>query len=137
MSTVINQAVQVRLIASAPLERAIPAGLRYEPADPFAVRITFPATASLDGAEVAWTFARDLLATGLNEPVGTGDVHVWPCGTDRTVLEFHALEGMAMIQIDTTELRLFLRHSYELVPAGTESGHLDVDSDLAALLRDA
>ncbi|GGR30593.1 SsgA family sporulation/cell division regulator [Streptomyces netropsis] len=137
MSTLIDQAVQARLIVSAPPARAVPARLRYERSDPFAVHIAFPPAASLDGAEVEWTFARELLATGLNTSTGCGDVQVWPCGADRTVLEFHAREGVAMVQLDTAELRRFLGRSYELVPAGTEAGHLDVDSDLAALLREA
>ncbi|MBT2384711.1 SsgA family sporulation/cell division regulator [Streptomyces sp. ISL-11] len=137
MSTVIDQAVQARLIASAPQDRAVPAQLRYQRSDPFAVHIAFPPGASLDGADVQWGFARELLACGLNSPAGGGDVHVWPCGPDRTVLEFHAREGVAMVQIDTVELRRFLARSYALVPAGSETGHLDLDGDLAALLREA
>ncbi|QLE74733.1 SsgA family sporulation/cell division regulator [Streptomyces rectiverticillatus] len=137
MSTVIDQAVQARLIASAPQDRAVPAQLRYVPSDPFAVHIAFPPVASLDGADVEWVFARETLACGLIAPTGGGDVHVWPCGPDRTVLEFHAVEGVAMVQIGTAELRRFLARSYALVPAGSEGGHLDVDGDLAALLREA
>ncbi len=137
LSTVIEQPVQARIIASAPPSRTVPAHLRYERTDPFAVRIAFPAAASLDGAEVEWAFARDLLARGLLRSAGGGDVRVWPCGPHRTVLEFHAQEGVAMVQIDTPELRSFLARSYALVPAGGEGGQLDVDSDLAALLRQA
>ncbi|GAA0499466.1 SsgA family sporulation/cell division regulator [Streptomyces stramineus] len=137
MSTVIDQAVQARLIASAPLDRPVPAQLRYERSDPFAVHIAFPPAASLDGADVEWAFGRELLACGLISPAGGGDVHIWPCGPDRTVLEFHAREGVAMVQIDTSELRRFLARSYALVPLGCEVGHLDVDGDLAALLREA
>ncbi|MBB5937278.1 SsgA family sporulation/cell division regulator [Streptomyces zagrosensis] len=137
MSIVIDQAVQARLIASAPRTRAIPARLRYEPADPFAVCVSFPPTASLDGFEVEWAFGRDLLEIGLREPAGSGDVHIWPCGPELTVLEFRAVEGMAMVQLNTADLREFLGRSYELVPAGDEGGYLDVDADLAALLRDA
>ncbi|MBB4895355.1 hypothetical protein FHS39_004433 [Streptomyces olivoverticillatus] len=137
MSTVIEQAVQARIIASAPPSRTVPAQLLYERADPFAVRVTFPPAASLDGDEVEWAFARELLARGLLTPAGGGDVRVWPCGPHRTVLEFHAAEGVAMVQLDTPELRTFLARTYALVPAGGEGGHLDVDSDLAVLLREA
>ncbi|WP_344025568.1 SsgA family sporulation/cell division regulator [Streptomyces luteireticuli] len=135
MSPVIDQAVQAQLIASSPRPRPIPAHLRYERADPFAVHIAFPPAASLDGAEVEWAFARELLAGGLLSPSGGGDVRVWPCGPDRTVLEFHAPEGVAMIQIDTEELRGFLARSYALVPVGGETGFLDLDGDVEALLR--
>ncbi|MDT3400537.1 SsgA family sporulation/cell division regulator [Streptomyces sp. B1866] len=137
MSTIIDQAVQARLIASTPEARAIPAGLHYERQDPFAVRVSFPPAASLDGTEVDWVFGRELLAAGLRGPAGNGDVHVWPCGPERTVMEFHAPEGMAMVQFDTADLRLFLFRSYAVVPEGDEDAELDLDEELAALLREA
>ncbi|MFC0599270.1 SsgA family sporulation/cell division regulator [Streptomyces palmae] len=136
MITVIDQAVQARLIASVPETSAIRASLRYSRNDPFAVRVSFPPVASLDGSEVEWTFGRELLAGGLRGPAGHGDVHLWPYGPDRTVLELHAPEGMAMVQFDTSDLRRFLQRTYELVPQGCESRHLELDEDLAALLRD-
>jgi len=136
VTTVIDQAVQAHLIASTPEARAIPACLRYERDDPFAVRVSFPPTASLDGSAVEWTFGRELLAAGLRGPAGSGDVQMWPCGTQRTVLEFHAPEGMAMVQFDTEDLRRFLGRSYAVVPEGAEGGELDLDDGLASLLRD-
>ncbi|MEV0368942.1 SsgA family sporulation/cell division regulator [Streptomyces sp. NPDC050636] len=137
MSTVIDQAVQARLIATTPRSREIPASLRYDRADPFAVRVVFPPAASLDGAEVAWTFGRDLLEEGLRGPSGTGDVHIWPCGPEAAVVEFHTADGMAMVQFETRDLRDFLTRSYGVVAQGCEGLHLDVDADLAALLREA
>ncbi|WP_432040224.1 SsgA family sporulation/cell division regulator [Streptomyces cucumeris] len=137
MSTVIDQAVQAHLIASTPEARAIPACLRYEPDDPFAVRVSFPPSASLDGTTVEWTFGRELLAAGLRGPAGNGDVQMWPCGPQRTVLEFHAPEGMAMVQFDTGDLLRFLGRSYTVVPEGSEIGQLNLDDGLASLLGDA
>ncbi|MBM9618114.1 SsgA family sporulation/cell division regulator [Streptomyces zhihengii] len=137
MSTVIEQAVQARLVASAPLLETVPATLHYDRADPFAVRIDFPAPATLEGADVSWAFSRDLLADGVDEPAGLGDVRVRPYGYDRTVLEFHAPEGIAMVHIRTGELRRFLRRAQTLVPSGSEHLHLDLDRDLTALLGDA
>ncbi|MFI9077078.1 SsgA family sporulation/cell division regulator [Streptomyces sioyaensis] len=137
MSSVIDQAVQARLIATAPRSQVIPANLRYDPADPFAVRLVFPPSASLDGAEVAWTFGRDLLEEGLCAPAGAGDVQIWPYDADAVVMEFHAVGGMAVVQFDAQELRTFLTRSYAIVARGDEAGHLDVEADLAALLREA
>lgn len=137
MSSVIDQAVQARLIATAPRSQAIPANLRYDRADPFAVRLVFPPSASLDGAEVAWTFGRDLLEEGLSAPAGAGDVQIWPYDSDAVVVEFHAVGGMAVVQFDAQELRTFLTRSYAIVAKGDEAGHLDVEADLAALLREA
>ncbi|EXU63133.1 MULTISPECIES: spore wall synthesis regulator SsgD [Streptomyces] len=137
MTTVIDQAVQAQLIASTPESRAIPACLHYERDDPFAVHISFPPSASLDGSAVEWTFGRELLAAGLRGPAGSGDVQMWPSGPQGTVLEFHAPEGMAMVQFDTADLRRFLGRSYAVVPEGSEAGELDLDEGLASLLRDA
>ncbi|MGW0546223.1 SsgA family sporulation/cell division regulator [Streptomyces altiplanensis] len=137
MSPVIEQAVQARLISSAPRMEMLPATLRYDRAEPFAVRMTFPPPATLEGVEVSWMFARDLLATGVDTRAGLGDVRVRPYGYGRTVLEFHAAEGTAMIHVRTADLHRFLRRAHAVVPAGDEHLHLDVDHDLAELLRDA
>ncbi|MDQ8706277.1 SsgA family sporulation/cell division regulator [Streptomyces sp. LHD-70] len=137
MSTVIEQAVEARLIASAPRMPSIPATLRYDVRDPYAVRMAFPAAATLEGVDVSWTFARELLAAGVDQAAGDGDVRVRPYGYDRTVLEFHAPEGTAIVHVRTGELRRFLKRAAALVPAGREHLHLDVDGDLAELLRDA
>ncbi|MEV5595545.1 SsgA family sporulation/cell division regulator [Streptomyces sp. NPDC052496] len=137
MPHVIDQAVHARLIATMPRSRQVPARLRYDSGDPLAVHVVFPPAASLDGAEVAWTFARDLLAEGLRAPSGKGDVRVWPCGPHHTVLEFHTADGLAMVQFQARDLRRFLMRSYGAVALGTEARHLDMEGDLAALLREA
>ncbi|MFD7689579.1 SsgA family sporulation/cell division regulator [Streptomyces sp. NPDC059781] len=137
MSTVIEQTVEARLVAAAPRMPSIPATLHYDRDDPFAVRMTFPAPATLEGVEVCWTFARDLLAAGMEEPEGDGDVRVRPYGYDRTVLEFHAPEGTAVVHVRSGELRRFLEATDELVPTGLEHLRLDLDHDLAELMRDA
>ncbi|MER7490718.1 SsgA family sporulation/cell division regulator [Streptomyces sp. NPDC126497] len=137
MSTVIEQTVEARLVAAAPRMPSIPATLHYDRDDPFAVRMTFPAPATLEGVEVCWTFARELLAAGMQEPEGQGDVRVRPYGYDRTVLEFHAPEGTAVVHVRSGELRRFLEATGELVPTGLEHLRLDLDHELAELMRDA
>ncbi|MEU6464225.1 SsgA family sporulation/cell division regulator [Streptomyces sp. NPDC046976] len=137
MSTVIEQPVEARLVAAAPRMPSIPATLRYDRCDPFAVRMTFPAPATLEGVEVCWTFARELLAAGLLAPEGQGDVRVRPYGYDRIVLEFHAPEGTAVVHVRAGEIRRFLEAAGELVPVGLEHLQLDLDHHLAELMRDA
>ncbi|MFG2510636.1 SsgA family sporulation/cell division regulator [Streptomyces sp. NPDC048584] len=137
MSIVIEQTVEARLVAAAPRMPSIPATLLYDRDDPFAVHMTFPAPATLEGVEVCWTFARELLAAGMEEPEGEGDVRVRPYGYDRTVLEFHAPEGTAVVHVRSGELRRFLEAAGELVPAGLEHLRLDLDHELAELMRDA
>ncbi|GEC03088.1 hypothetical protein SSP24_07430 [Streptomyces spinoverrucosus] len=137
MSTVIEQPVEARLVAAAPRMPSIPATLSYDLTDPFAIRMTFPAQATLEGEEVCWTFSRELLAAGLRGPEGHGDVRVRPYGYDRTVLEFHAPEGTAVVHVRSGELRQFLQATRVLVPEGLEHAYLDLDHDLAELMRDA
>lgn len=137
MSTVIEQAVEARLVAAAPRMPTIPATLRYDQSDPFAVRMTFPAPATLEGVEVCWTFARELLTTGMSHATGDGDVRVRPYGYDRTVLEFHAPQGTAIVHVRGHELRRFLKRTAALVPPGQEHLFGDLERDLAELMRDA
>ncbi|MEV6264750.1 SsgA family sporulation/cell division regulator [Streptomyces sp. NPDC051784] len=137
MSSVIEQSVQARMVASAPRMETLPATLHYDRRDPFAVRMAFPGPATLEGTEVSWEFSRELLTTGMDTPAGIGDVRVRPFGYDRTVLEFHALEGIAMVHVRTAELRRFLARAHELVPVGDESSFLDLDDDLTDLLGGA
>lgn len=137
MSIVIEQPVEARLVAAAPRMPSIPAALHYDRRDPFAVRMTFPAPATLEGVEVCWTFSRELLAAGLKSSEGHGDVRVRPYGYDRTVLEFHAPEGTAVVHVRSSEVRRFLEATSELVPVGLEHLQLDLDHGLAELMRDA
>ncbi|HWM36842.1 MAG TPA: SsgA family sporulation/cell division regulator [Streptomyces sp.] len=135
MSAVFEHTVEARLIAEPPAARYFRAALRYDESDPLAVRLVFPADASLDGSEVAWAFARELLDAGLQEPAGEGDVHVWPRDGARTVIEMLSEVGVAVVEFDSADLRRFLLRSYDVVPAGREHGELDVDNGLAVLLR--
>ena len=71
MNTTVSCELHLRLVVSSESSLPVPAGLRYDTADPYAVHATFHT-----GAEetVEWVFARDLLAEGLHRPTGTGDV---------------------------------------------------------------
>lgn len=129
-----DQPTRARLITPEQYELTVPAILRYDPADPLAVRVTFAAEVSLDGNPTAWTFARDLLAAGLRAPSGNGDVHIWPCGRAQTVVELHSPDGLALVQFDTSALRRFLLRSYALVPIGHENLGPSLDRGLSALL---
>ncbi|MCQ4212780.1 SsgA family sporulation/cell division regulator [Streptomyces longispororuber] len=131
----LEQSARARLVTAEGQgpERSITVTLRYASGDPLAIHVAFPAEATLAGTEVTWAFARTLLDEGLRAPTGSGDVHVWPCGRARTVVELHAPEGMAVVQFDTAVLRRFLTRSYALVPAGDEDVAAVVDHALATL----
>ncbi|MFD4633885.1 SsgA family sporulation/cell division regulator [Streptomyces sp. NPDC058284] len=134
MAVALEEPARARLVTPEGRERALPVVLRYSAEDPLAVQMTFPSEASLDGVEVTWIFARQLLEDGLSAPAGSGDVHIWPCGRAQTVLEFHAHQGLALVQFDKITLRRFLVRSYAVVPAGGEEESLDLDTGLSRLL---
>ncbi|WP_247597708.1 SsgA family sporulation/cell division regulator [Streptomyces sp. RKND-216] len=134
--SVIEHTVQAQLVTRAPEPRPLRVLLRYDPRNAFAVSVTFPAPACLDGVEAVWTFSRDLLATGLGLPAGEGDVRLRPAGPHRTALSLHAAEGIALLEVDTPGVRAFLDAAYDRVPQGAERvGSHELDRDLAELLR--
>ncbi len=134
MDTALAQPARARLITPDYQEVAVRATLRYTAADPYAVHIDFPGSASLDDASVTWAFARALLDEGLSGPAGIGDVHIWPCGRARTVVELNSPHGLAMIHFETAALRRFLRRSYAVVGAGGEDLAPVLDEGLESLL---
>ena len=115
--------------AVAPLETE----LSYDPADPLAVSATFSTVAG----RVRWTFGRDLLIEGLLEPVGDGDVHVWPCvdndGNSVVIIELCSPDGEALVQGRTADITAFVERMTGTVAHGAESALLDVDAAITAI----
>jgi hypothetical protein len=110
------------------------AELSYSSVDPYAVTIAF----HLGDGPVPWIFARDLLAGGLVEPTGDGDVHVWPCANDEgdavITIELCSLDGDALIEARAEDAADFVRRTHAVVAPGAESAHLDFGAMLSALL---
>ena len=123
--------------ASVPLA----ASLLYSREDPYAVRIAFHI--GLD-EPIEWIVARDLLSTGIEEREGLGDVTVWPSagsegGGPGSVLNLKLSSpfGHAHFEAPARSISDFLCRAYQLVPAGEESKHIDVEAELKDLLRQA
>ncbi|MER5936046.1 SsgA family sporulation/cell division regulator [Streptomyces sp. NPDC001928] len=133
MDIALEQPARARLITGEEREVPVPAKLRYASTDPLAVYIDFPGEVSLDGRGATWTFARTLLEAGLRGPAGDGDVHIWPSGDERTVVELHSPYGMALLQFDTGALHRFLLRTYAVVAAGEEDLEAVVERGLSAL----
>jgi hypothetical protein len=104
----------------------------YRADEPFAITVAF---ATERGRWVEWIFARDLLIAGLDDPSGEGDLRVAPHPADDEVLllEIRSPSGSAMFELDRADTEDFVTHTLELVPAGTESTHFDIDRLLAEL----
>ena len=123
----------------------VPAVLGYDPADPYAVQISFgeigaSANGSLvppDGG-ITWLLARELLRTGLDRPAGDGDVRIWPAHSAADVLFLHlrAPSGEALFELSRGAVAAFLRHTDGMVPPGSEGTLLGLDDELSALLAD-
>ena len=103
----------------------------YDTTEPYALTVAF---ATDRGRWVEWVFARDLLIDGLTEPAGDGDFRVAPdTDPDLVILEIIAPSGSAAFTLEREDVAAFLDRTLELVPAGTESAHFDVDRLLAEL----
>ncbi|MGZ4426599.1 MAG: SsgA family sporulation/cell division regulator [Nocardioidaceae bacterium] len=129
----VTQPVSVDLIDASGAATPIEAELQYDPADPFAVTTVFITGSS----RVRWTFGRDLLAQGLYEPAGDGDVHVWPCldadGRAVVIIELCSPDGEALVQARTGDLSRFVEKMSKAVAPGTEVDHLNVDAAITAI----
>ncbi|MGL5858753.1 MAG: SsgA family sporulation/cell division regulator [Angustibacter sp.] len=125
--------LHVRLVAPGLRELAITATLQYDTSDPFAVRATFHAGTDA----ISWVLGRDLLADGLMTAHGDGDVRVWPiteADHSMVMLELTSPDGRAVLAADAAELETFLARTYDAVPLGYESDHIDMDTALTDLL---
>jgi hypothetical protein len=128
----------VRQVASDGFLDRVRTSLRYDPAEPCSVEVLFHFD---DGyGPVRWSFARELLVDGLDEPAGLGDVRIWPWPTPRgdlIALAISSPEGHALFEVPRAVLVRFLRRTYAVVPRGRESVqvHLDLDADLATLFE--
>lgn len=118
----------------------VDARVSYSAEDPYAVSLTF--MTSDDPAEgICWTFARQLLTDGATHAVGEGDVQVHPRRISDhmgersvVVLSMSSPNGAATFEAAMHDVVEFLADTYEIVPTGAESAHVDVDAAIAAIL---
>lgn len=109
----------------------------YSQRDPYAVHLT------LDRLDSRWCLARETLVQAYDEPAGEGHVHcsvpLDPAEDRMYVTMVRPDEGKAMTLAirRAGSLRRWLERTYELVPRGTESEHIDLDALVARLLEGA
>ncbi|MER7056617.1 SsgA family sporulation/cell division regulator [Streptomyces sp. NPDC000351] len=137
MDATVSCELDLRLILSSESSLPVRASLRYDTADPYAVRAVF-----YNGAEdtVEWVFAREVLTVGLHLPAGIGDVQIWPCrsrGLDVVCIALTSEEGEALLHAPARVLEAFLNRTEAVVPPGTEHGHLCLDEELSHLLAES
>jgi hypothetical protein len=130
--------LELRLVVPGGPSLPVTAALRYETADPWAVRVAFQTGGEDDGI-VEWMFARQLLTDGVAKTVGEGDIRVWPSviGREHFVnLAMASPSGSALFEIDRDALVEFLQQTYLAVPTGAEDDVIDLDAEIAILLAD-
>jgi hypothetical protein len=130
-TTLRSTAVLDLLVPQAPPVR-VEVELRYDTRDPYAVTAAFRAGPS---GCVEWCFARDLLADGLIEESGVGDVRIGPAAdtVEVVVLIVSSPAGMAVFEGCAAQLAEFLDRTYDVVLPGTESCWVSVDDALTTL----
>ncbi|MEU8922066.1 SsgA family sporulation/cell division regulator [Kitasatospora sp. NPDC048545] len=115
------------------------AELRFDPDLPYAACLAFPLApcecVAVD-AGVCWYFSRELLNEGRHAPAGSGDVRVSPGHDGQVLITLRGPTGEAVLSAQEEDVTAFLSESFTLVPAGSESEHLDVESALIRLLSD-
>jgi hypothetical protein len=134
----VRSELELRLVVPGGPSLPVLADLRYAADDPWAVRVAFQTGGEGDGI-VEWMFARQLLTDGVAGAVGEGDVRVWPSmsGGDRVIsLAMASPSGSALFEIDRDALVEFLQQTYVAVPTGAEEDVVDLDAELALLIKD-
>jgi hypothetical protein len=116
----------------------LPARWAYDPADPYAVRLSVRCGCGGHDCTIwrDWLLARDLLAAGLFAATGDGDVRVEPWPGDGLLVTLDSPSGHAVLLLDARHAERALCGSYELVPDGSEDRHLDWDGELAEVLEE-
>ena len=133
LSTSVTRELTVQVLAPLEGPSEVSVDLCYDTTDPYAVRAMFRVA---DDQQVSWVFARELLAQGMTEASGDGDVRIWPTWADgREVVRIvlRSPDGEALLQTQSVELLEFLDTSFALCPHGNESRHLQIDRALVAL----
>ena len=144
MMNSVTVSAELGLSLVVPEHGAVPlvASLDYCADDPYAIKMSFHVGAD---EPVEWIFGRELLAAGLEAPVGEGDVQAWPDDSaDASASELGILNialsspfGEAHFEAPLSEVAEFLQSTYSIVPTGAESDFIDIDSELDDLLWQA
>lgn len=135
-TTTVSELVVLDFVDDEGRRASIDAEMVYDQRDPFAMSVVFKTLPA-----VTWTFSRELLLTGMYEPSGEGDVHIWPClsgnGQAVVIFEFSSPDGEVLVQAGLRECAKFAHRMQDSVPPGEESKYLNLDATILQLLGDA
>ena len=135
-AALVTEGVDLSFVDDEGCQANLDSDMVYDHRDPFAMSIVFKTLPA-----VTWTFCRELLLTGMYEPTGDGDVHVWPClsgdGEAVVIFEFCSPDGEVLVQAGQRECARFAERMLASVPQGEEPSHLDLDATIYQLLGGA
>lgn len=135
--TSVTHEVVARVHVSGEPPVSLPAELRYERSDPYAVRL---AIGTMTTETVDWVFARSLLSEGTLRATGSGSILVTPwgaCQGGAVRIVVRSPAGSALLEIAAPSVAAFLERAARVVPPGEEGLHLDLDRLVCQLLADA
>jgi len=108
----------------------VPVRLMYHTRDPFAVSLVFIGVNEDNDGEsfVEWSFARDLLASGVvaTHRVGDGDIKIWR-EDHILIIEMHNGVDTVWLRTPYRPVMRFLQEIYRVVPEGYEMNLVDMD----------
>ena len=108
----------------------LPVQLVYKTEDPYAVTMIIHNGLA---EPITWVFSRDFLLPGDHND--GCDVRSWTGGDEDLHIVLSSPFGTAEFILPTTQLVLFRRDMFKLVPDGFEADHLDLDATLTELLK--
>ncbi len=135
LPTIVSTEMDLKLVLTADRSVSVLALLDYAAHEPYSVRATFRTSEG----DVNWVFARELIAEGLRKPAGDGDIAMWPSKTDGhevLCISLSSPSGQALMEAPREIIEDFLARSYTIVPVGSESALIDMDSLIDRLLED-
>lgn len=94
----------------------------YDPRKPAEVLFTFD--------RVEWIFSRDLLARGMTERSGEGDVVIRPSGVRHLEIYLESPTGECNLSMVRSEVSDFLEKTLNAVPDDEEEERISVEIDL-------
>jgi len=135
-TSIVSELVELDFVDDEGRRASLDAEMVYDQRDPFAMSMVFKTL-----PPVTWTFSRELLTTGMYEPAGEGDVHIWPClsgnGEAVVIFEFSSPDGEVLVQAGLYECTRFVRRMQDSVALGDELQYLNLDATITQLLGDA
>jgi hypothetical protein len=133
LSSSVTRELIVQVLAPLDGPSEVSVDLCYDRTDPYAVRAMFRVASD---QQVSWVFARELLAQGMTEASGDGDVRIlptWADGREVVRIVLRSPDGESLLQTQPADLVEFLDATFALCPHGHESRHLQIDRALIAL----